>query len=120
MGEAGYPQQAGTLIHSRQDSLAAGQGHVPPFAGSFGVDAGMEILPERGIHRVTTDSLVVVVGEEVSEFIDSFGTCTRTAKFLQPDVCTGSCTGGRVCVISTFQTYGPAFMGMVEPTACSC
>lgn len=105
-------------------NLAPGDRYVfehnwPPWLVRIGTTAG-EVLTHTAVKATLAITLVVVIGEEVSEFIDSFGTCIRTAKFLQPDVCVGSCTGGRGCFITTFQNYGPAFMGMVEPTACAC
>jgi len=93
--------------------------NLPPWLVRIATLAG-KALTHTVVKGTLVVTLVVVVGEEVGEFIGSFGTCNRTGKFLQPDVCVGSCTGGRGCYFTTVQSYGPAFMGMVEPTACSC
>jgi hypothetical protein len=64
---------------------------------------------------------VIIVGEELKSVYNGRFKCNLSTKAIQPDECVGLCKQG-TCqgVPGKTQQYGPRFLGMAEPTACSC
>ncbi len=93
--------------------------NLPPWMVKIGTTAG-KILGHAATKALLVIALVTVVGGELAEQYNSNFTCNLTGKFVQPDSCVGTCPAGQGCYPTTYQTYGPAFMGMKEPTACGC
>jgi len=71
---------------------------------------------------IVVTGVVILVGGELRALIYDQFSCNLTSKAIMPNVCVGYCTKPSECLLDpgSYKPYGPAWLGMSQPTACVC